>query len=392
MFNYYMPSRILFGAGKLDELGSVQLPGKKAMIVISCGKSMRANGYLERVENLLRKNGAESIVYDKILPNPICTHVDEAADIAKKEKCDFIIGLGGGSTIDATKAIAVMAKNEGKYWDYIPRGTGGKKPVKEEALPIIAITTTAGTGTEADPFMVISNPDTEEKIGFGVAPVTFPVLSIVDPELMLTVPAHLTAYQGFDTLFHASEGYISNKANEMSDMFALQSVSLIAKSLAKAVDHGSDLDARTDVALANTLAGVVECTSSCTSEHAMEHAMSAYQPSLPHGAGLIMLSVPYFTFFAQKVPERMADLARAMGKKVDGLPLAEQAMQFVEALKELQASCHVAGLKMSDYNIKKEQLPDYVTKSKFTMGQLFDNDRHYLSDAECLSIFEEAYL
>ena len=160
MFNYYMPSRILFGAGKLDELGSVQLPGKKAMIVISCGKSMRANGYLERVENLLRKNGAESIVYDKILPNPICTHVDEAADIAKKEKCDFIIGLGGGSTIDATKAIAVMAKNDGKYWDYIPRGTGGKKPVKEEALPIIAITTTAGTGTEADPFMVISNPDT----------------------------------------------------------------------------------------------------------------------------------------------------------------------------------------------------------------------------------------
>ena len=107
---------------------------------------------------------------------------------------------------------------------------------------------------------------------------------------MLTVPAHLTAYQGFDTLFHASEGYISNKANEMSDMFALQSVSLIAKSLAKAVDHGSDLDARTDVALANTLSGVVECTSSCTSEHAMEHAMSAYQPSLPHGAGLIMLA------------------------------------------------------------------------------------------------------
>ena len=359
-FNYFIPTKILFGKGKLNELHKESLPGKKALIVISSGKSMRANGYLQKVEEQLRLGGVQSVVFDKILPNPIKSHVMEGAALAKQEQCDFVVGLGGGSSIDAAKSIAVMSTNEGDYWDYVGGGSGKALPVPNDPLPIVAITTTAGTGTEADPWTVITKDDTNEKIGFGYDK-TFPVLSVVDPELMLSVPPHLTSYQGFDALFHSTEGYINITANTMSDLYSLKAIELIAKNLPDAVKDGSNLDAREKVALGNTLAGMVESTSGCTSEHSLEHAMSAYHPVLPHGAGLIMISKEYFTFFAKKqvCNARMIDMAKAMGKEN-----ANDPMDFVEALVDLQKACNVHELKMSDYGINKEEIP---TLAKYHM-------------------------
>ncbi|MEG1505296.1 MAG: iron-containing alcohol dehydrogenase, partial [Lachnospiraceae bacterium] len=182
-FNYFIPTKILFGRGQLGNLHKEQMPGRKALIVISAGKSTRENGYLKRVEDQLKLAGVPSVVYDKILPNPVKSHVMEGAQYAKEQQCDFVIGLGGGSSIDAAKAIAVMATNPGDFWDYISGGSGKEMPVKQNPLPVIAITTTAGTGTEADPWMVTTKEETNEKIGFGYDQ-TFPVLSVVDPELM----------------------------------------------------------------------------------------------------------------------------------------------------------------------------------------------------------------
>jgi alcohol dehydrogenase len=288
-FTHHIPTKIFFGPGSLNQLSQIQLPGIKGLIVISSGPSMKKNGYLDRVIQMLNTNGSYTVVFDKILPNPIRQHVMEGAELARKEQCDYIIGLGGGSSIDSAKSIAVMAKNPGDYWDYISGGTGKGKPVLNGALPILAITTTAGTGTEADPWTVITHEERHEKIGFGI-PETFPCISIVDPELMVSVPPLLTAYQGFDAFFHAAEGYISKLANPISDTYALKSIALLNTYLPAAVKNGSDIEARTNVALANTLSGFVESTSSCTSEHSMEHALSALHPSLQHGAGLIMLS------------------------------------------------------------------------------------------------------
>lgn len=389
-FNYFMPSNILFGPGELNKLGTVKLPGKKALIVISAGKSMRQNGYLERVIKLLEHNGVESVVFDKILPNPIKSHVMEGAETAKRENCDFVIGLGGGSSIDSAKSIAVMAKNPGDYWDYISGGSGKGRPVENGALPIVAITTTAGTGTEADPWTVITKEETNEKIGYGNN-YTFPVLSIVDPELMVSVPEKLTAYQGFDALFHATEGYIASIATPISDLYALKSIEYLAKYLPKAVKDGGNLEARTYVALANTFSGIVESTSSCTSEHSMEHAMSAYHPELPHGAGLIMLSESYYNFFVDKVPERFIDMARAMGENVEILPADQRPYAFVTALKKLQSVCDVADLKMSDFGIKEEEIPKIAENSRDTMGGLFELDRYKLSLEETIGIIKNAY-
>ena len=173
MFNYFIPTRILFGAGQLCRLHKQEMPGKKALIVISAGKSIRANGYLQRVEEELKLAGVSSVVFDKILPNPLKKHVMEGAAMAKENGCDFVIGLGGGSSIDSAKAIAIMATNEGDLWDYIKAGSGKGLPIKNDPLPIVAITTTAGTGTEADPWAVISKGDSSEKIGIGTMK-TFP--------------------------------------------------------------------------------------------------------------------------------------------------------------------------------------------------------------------------
>ena len=144
-FNYFMPTRILFGKGALSTLHNQKLPGSRALIVISAGQSIKKHGYLTRLEEQLEKAGVTYVLFDKILSNPVKEHVMEGAALAKEQKCDFVIGLGGGSSIDSAKAIAVMAANEGDYWDYISGGTGKGKPVLNAPLPIIAITTTAGT-------------------------------------------------------------------------------------------------------------------------------------------------------------------------------------------------------------------------------------------------------
>lgn len=386
-FDYFVPTKILFGKGQLSNLHSQKLPGKKALIVISSGKSTRSNGYLAKVEEQLDLAGVSHTVFDKILPNPIKSHVMEGAALARSESCDFVVGLGGGSSIDAAKAIAVMSTNEGDYWDYIIGGSGQRKPVPNDPLPIVAITTTAGTGTEADPWTVTTKEDTNEKIGFGYEK-TFPVLSIVDPDLMLTVPPHLTAYQGFDALFHSTEGYFAKTADPISDLFALKAIELIGKSLAKAVADGTDEAARADVALANTLSGMVESLSSCTSEHSLEHALSAFHHELPHGAGLIMISKAYYTHFANThaCEERMIAMAKALGKTD-----ASSAMDFVDALCDLQEACGVANLKMSDYGIDGTNIEKYADNARQTMGGLFLVDPVRLSREDSIRILQESF-
>ncbi len=387
-FQFYMPTRILFGKGSLSKLRKQRMPGKKALIVISSGKSTRSNGYLARVEEELAATGVESVVFDKILANPIIANVEDGAVFARENACDFVIGLGGGSSIDAAKSIAVMASNEGKYWDYIYGGTGGCQRMKHDPLPLIAIPTTAGTGTEADPWTVISNEDTQEKMALGNDK-TFPVIAIVDPDLMLTVPPTFTAYQGFDALFHSTEGYISSRANHMSDMFALKAIEAVGRNLAAAYADGGNESARDAVAFGSTLSGVVMCVGSTTSEHALEHPMSGHHPSLPHGAGLIMISLAYYTHFVQHCPElagRFVDMAHAMGKTD-----ATEAMDFVAALADLQKLCGVDALKMSEYGITREELPALVADAKATMAGLFKADMLKLSDEDCLAIYEASY-
>lgn len=381
-FTTYIPTKLIFGCGELKKLATEHLYGKKAMIVISSGTSMRKFGYLQRVQGLLHQQGIESLVYDKILPNPIKDHVMEASVICRNENVDFIIGLGGGSTIDSAKSIAVMACNPGDYWDYICGGTGKGKPV-ERALPIVAIPTTAGTGTEADPWTVITHNN--EKIGWGNAH-TFPKLSIVDPELMVSVPARLTAYQGFDAFFHAAEGFIARCATPVSRAYSLKSLELLYKHLPDAIEDGSNLEARARVAMASMVAGMVESTSSCTSEHSIEHALSAYYPELPHGAGLIAISRAYFATFRNDCAQDYAAMANAMLGRSDC-----SASDFLTLLDAMIKNCKVDDIRLSDYGLQEKDFHKIADNARQTMGGLFEVDPRPMSEDELLAILRLSY-
>lgn len=387
-FNVYIPTRVLFGAGRLNDLHTQTMPGKKAMIVISNGKSTRANGALARTAEQLHLAGVETVLFDKVGANPLKSVVEEGAKFARANGCDFVVALGGGSVMDAAKVMAMYAPQPGELWDYVAGATGKNKPLVREPLPVVAITTTAGTGSEVDQWGVVTNPETNEKIGCGGMDSLFPVLAVVDAELMTTVPPEFTAYQGFDTLFHAVEGYISAAANPMSDMVQAASITRVGKYLARAVKNGGDLEARENMAFANTLSGWSMVTGSCTSEHSMEHAMSAYHPDLPHGAGLVMISKAYFTHFINQhaCDGRFVEMARMLGMEEAAAP-----MDFITALEQLQKDCGVDDLKMSDYGIKADECMTLARNARATMGGLFACDRVPLTDEECAAIYEKSY-
>ncbi len=378
-FNFFMPPQLIFGRGKLDELSTITLPGKKALIVITNGKSMIRLGYADRVISLLQQNSCSSVIFDKAQPNPNLTQVMEAAELARNENCDFIIGLGGGSAIDTAKAVAVMTKNNGNFWNYVKDG----KEVTEAVLPIIAIPTTAGTGTEADPWTVITNTETNEKISFGHS-VTYPKISIIDPELMLSVPSKLTAYQGMDIFFHSVEGFLSNVAKPISDIFALEAIRRITQFLPQAVSDGNNLQAREEMAYASVQTGIAESVSGCISEHSMERALSAFYPELPNGAGLVALSVPYFNHLLQKgkekVGERYVLMARAMGEEGNSPEL------FITALRKLISAVGLDNLNLSDWGIQKEEAEKLAANSFDAMGFLYALDPVTLNmkDATCV--------
>ena len=313
-FDFYNPTRILFGSGKLRELGDQAMPGNKAMVLISNGRSTRANGYLDRTLEQLARAGVEAAGFDGIMENPIKDAVMEGAAFAREKGCDFIVALGGGAVLDSSVAISAMATNEGDLWDYVCGGTGKGKLLINKGLPIVTITTTAGTGSEINCWGVISNLETKEKIGFGDPRLT-PVLAVVDPELMMTVPPKYTAYQGFDALFHNTEVMMSKGVNLLSETIALSAIENITRYLPRAVKKGDDLEAREHIAYGSTLAGITMQLTSTTAQHSMEHSMSAYHHNLPHGAGLIIISKAFAEFFIQRhaCDEQFIKMARVMG-------------------------------------------------------------------------------
>lgn len=386
-FNFNNPTNLIFGNGALDKLSEQELPGKKALLLISNGKSTKENGYLDHVVAQLNKAGVEYAVFDKIMENPIKDVIMEGAEFAKNNKCDFIVALGGGAVLDASVAVSAMATNDGDLWDYVCGGTGKGKPLKNNGLPVVTIATTSGTGSEINCWGVISNLETNEKIGFG-DPILTPVLAIVDPTLMLSVPAKYTAFQGFDALFHNSEVMMSNGVNILSETLALSAIENIAKYLPRAVKNGNDLEAREHIAYGSTIAGMTMQLTSTTAQHSMEHSMSAYHHNLPHGAGLIMISKAFAEFFIEHhaCDEQFIKMAKAMGIKD-----ANKADDFITALVKLQEDCEVADLKMSDYGFTLDEMMKLAKGARSMQGGLFLANPCDMTDEDCAAVFKKSF-
>lgn len=384
-FSFTTTTKLHFGCGKLNILNTLPMPGKKALVVISSGKSVKDNGSLDRTLEQLTKAGAAYSIFDKISANPTKETVEAGAAMAVKEKCDFIVALGGGSVLDAAKIMALNATNQGDLWQYAMSGTGGRVKAANKSLPWIAIPTTAGTGSEVDAIGVISNLTTREKLGIAGE---FATYAIVDPELMLSVPQRFTALQGFDALFHSLEGHINNLSNPMSDMVQQQAIVNVAKYLRRAVADGGDIEARTMMAFASTMSGYSMVASSCTGEHAIEHALSAYHEHLPHGAGLLMICEAFFeTIINQGVAnERFIEMASWLGH-----PKATGPRDFLDELRKLMRDCHVDDLKMSDYGIVPEEFDAMATNAMTVMERCWCRDIQPLSHLQIVEILKKSY-
>lgn len=379
---YYLPTEILFGPGELDKLHEKKLPGTHALVVTTSGKTVKRLGYLDRLLKQLALGGAEVTLYDKVCPNPTRDNVMEGAALAKAEGCDFLVALGGGSAIDAAKGMAVMTVNPGDCWDYVRDGSGKGQPLQQRPLPVIAVSTTAGTGSESDAGCVISYPERNEKVSFGT-PWSFPVISVIDPELMRSIPPKLTAYQGFDALYHAMECYMSLKAQPLSDLIGLDVIRRVMTYLPRAVANGEDMEARTEMAWASVAAGMCLTYSSLTAQHSLEHSLSGFYPGLTHGAGLILISRAYFGNRAEQEAyrERLSKLAEAMG--MEATPEG-----VVAGLQKLMEQCNVADIKMSDFGIEYETLAAVAEKA---IDRRFANERAPLSPEEAKRILEQSY-
>lgn len=386
-FMFHNPTKLLFGSGKLAELHNERLPGKKALLLISSGKSVKTNGSLARTEEELRLAGADYVIFDKIIENPLNTTVMEAAAFARENHCDFIVALGGGAVLDSSVAVAAMATNDGQLWDYVWGGTGGGKTLANPALPVVAIATTSGTGSEINAYGVISNLETKEKIGFGF-PELVPVLAVVDPTYMKSVPPKYTAYQGFDALFHNTEVMISRGLNILSETLALSCIESIARYLPRAVADGNDLEARERVAYASTVAGMTMQLTSTTAAHSMEHSMSAFHHNLQHGAGLIIIAREFYQFFIDRhaCDERFVKMARAMGAEGDVRP-----QDFIIRLTALEKACGVDDLRMSDYGFTREELPQIAKGARSMQGGLYEANPCELSDDDVAGILARSY-
>ena len=338
-YTYLNPKVALMGAGCVKEIGrhAKDFGATKALIV--SGKSRHGEELARDIYYILEDAGLEATIFAGADPNPTDTSVMEGADIYRKEDCNMIIAVGGGSPMDCAKAVGIIVYNGGMINDY--EGVG---KVKKGIPPLITVNTTAGTASEMTSFTIITDTDRHIKMAI-VDPRITPDVAVNDPELMVSMPPALTASTGMDALTHAVEAYVSTMATPTTDAAAIKAIELISKYLPEAVAHGEDVRTRDMMAHAEYLAGIAFNNASLGYVHSMAHQLGGFY-NLPHGVCNAIL-LPYVEMYNKQVcPERFSDIAKAMGEKVEGLSPDKAADKAIDAIKKLASDIGIpSGLK-----------------------------------------------
>lgn len=351
--NFVMPKQIISGAGALEGAEAKEAfknAGSKALIV--SGKVMEKVGNVAKVTAVLDDLGIGYAIYTEITGEPTDTMIDGGLEVYKKEGCDFLIGLGGGSPLDSMKAIAALVTNPGKIPDYMG------KVITTPVPPMIAIPTTAGTGSEATWFTIITDSQKDIKMLLK-GPVLMPDVAIVDYHFTLTSPKSVTAAPGLDALTHAIEGYTSRKAQPMTDTFAVSAVKRIFKYLPVAYADGSNEEAREQMSLAALEAGIVINNSSVTIVHGMSRPIGALF-HVPHGMSNAMLLKACFTFALDGAYGKFADLGRAIEVADSSDSDEAAAKKFLDAVIDICKVCEIPTLEQ--YGIDKEKFYASIDK------------------------------
>ena len=362
-FNYHQPTKIIFGAGRINEAGEIVKEYGTRCLLVTTPAVAATEAQFDKVKGILQAGGVEVAHFDQVIPNPTTGTSAAGAAMAREHRADVIVGLGGGSSMDAAKAIAVEATHEGSAWDYLFY----KKEPTDKTLPMVAISTTSGTGSQVTQVSVITNLDERDKSAL-YHPQCFPRVCIVDPELMVTVPKQVTAPTGFDVFCHAFESTINPGSGAYVELLAWEAISIVADILPGLLDDLQDVKAREKMAWADTLAGLCIASAGVTLPHGMGMAIGGMYPHVAHGESLAIVYPACTRFtYASAIPQ-YSKMARILNPSLEGKSDREAAEASVGEVEKLLQK---VGLhkKLKDVNMPESEigvlakqcmvLPDY---------------------------------
>ncbi len=350
---FFIPPVNLMGEGSVQDAINFIAQKKFKQGLVVTDKVLNEIGMVKQLTDQLEAKGISTLVYDGTQPNPTTQNVNDGLDILRQNDCDFVLSLGGGSPHDCAKGIALVASNGGHISDY-----EGLDQSVHPQLPLIAINTTAGTASEMTRFCIITDEERHVKMAI-VDKHTTPVLSVNDPALMVAMPASLTAATGMDALTHAIEAYVSTAATPITDAVAIKAMELIQANLADAVENGENMAAREQMAYAEFMAGMAFNNASLGYVHAMAHQLGGFY-NLPHGVCNAVLLPHVQRYNAQVCPERLTDVATAMGIDTTGMTPQQGANAAIAAIEKLAkkvgipAGLKALGTKEEDINVLTE--------------------------------------
>lgn len=348
-FNFLVPPTVVFGVDTVNQTGQYvkKLGGRRAFIVTDPG--VAKVGILEKVAKVLKDDGIEVGYYDQVIPEPPENIVNEIVEKVKEGGYEVIIGLGGGSSMDTAKMVAVLVTNGGSVRDYIGIGK-----VPKPGLPKIMIPTTSGTGSEVTQIAIFTLLGEEVKKGV-VSPYLMADVAIVDPALTYDLPPHITASTGMDALVHAIESYISRKANKFTEGLSLMAMELIAKNIRTAVTDGSNVEARYNMSLGSMIAGIAFGNASTAAVHALAYPLGG-QFHIPHGVANTLMLPYVMEYNVVSRMEKFVKIAEALGEKVEGLSLRDAAFKAIDAMVNIAKDIGVP-MRLRDVNIPKDAIP-----------------------------------
>ena len=363
-FNYFQPTEIRYGSGRVNEVGEVVAQYGSRCLLVTVPAEEVFEPLFSRVKQLLSESGIEHEHFDGVVPNPTTDCVTAGADMAKRFGADVILGVGGGSSMDTAKAIAVEASHPGTTWDYL---WFRETQPTTDTLPIIAVSTTSGTGSQFTQVAVVTNPQEKNKSAIYNSN-AYPRVGIVDPELMVTVPPHVTASTGFDVFTHAFESYLHVNASPYTDLMALEAIRLVAEHLPAAVADGSNMAAREAMAWADSLAGLCIANAGVTLPHGVGMTIGGYCPPVMHGEALAV-TYPEFTRFTYPYAvTRFATAGRIFDPQLKDVSDEEAAEAFCVTLdaflQEIGMWLSFEGLNVTEEEVvliadHSQVLPDY---------------------------------
>ena len=381
-FDLYLPVEVIFGVGSVNKVGEVGRRFGYRVLIATGKKSTKENGALDRVVESLNRNGAEEIIiFDQIEPNPTDKSVNLASEIVVKEKIDYIIGLGGRSSLDSTKAISIVSSNEGYAWDYV-NYPEGPRLIPFLNRPVICIPTTAGTGSEVNRYSVLSNPIRKEKMVISHS-LNYPRVAIIDPSLTVSMDRRLTALTGIDALMHALESLTNRLSNFFAEDLAIRAIQIIRRWLPVAIEEPENLQARSYMSYAAMLAGIAIDRKRVALIHGMEHPVSAHYPHIAHAEGLSALGVAITDFNYKGNPEKYALFAELMGYK------PEPHM----AVKALEDFLEKVGLRLSlkELGVEREKI-ERLTEDTYMLSRgLFPINPVEPTTEDIYKLYERAY-